>query len=132
MKLTEEVTDRLVHRILHGAFSGSADAEQALRHSQVACEQLQRRLEMLIGPLGVQALLNRALRLAQRSTPWLATVHAEENGTLFGLDEAGAGLTKEALLEGLAAFIRHLVILLADLIGEELAWCLLHEQWTDQ
>lgn len=84
--------------------------------AQVVMARLYERLGRLIGSSGLDALLGRALRLAQAKDPALANVRVEEGGCLVGLDHDSVD-SRQALTAVLAQVFE----LLVRFVGEDLA-----------
>lgn len=89
----------------------------------------------LIGQVGVEALMSRAVHLARRDYPWLGSDRPnspqhEENSfaeVARCLERSEAGLAADAA----AAVFARLVGLLATLIGDRLTAPLLYKAWPD-
>lgn len=98
---------------------------------QASCGELYRVLETALGPAGLQALLGRAIQLASREYPWLATVTAgtAADCALSGLSEAGAGLGVDEAVEGYAALLAAMIGLLITFIGEDLTLRFVGQAW---
>jgi hypothetical protein len=81
-------------------------------------------LAKVLGPSGIDALIARALRLAQRSDDKLAPVTLAPGGVLQNLPEGDV----EPLL---LALLVQLFELLARFIGEDLARRIIRDIWPD-
>jgi len=90
------------------------------------------RLEPVIGKRGVNALFNRALHVTGKTYPWLMTASVEENGAaqLAGLRLRLAGREPVEAEEASYVLLMTFSVLLANLIGESLAWRLLEPVWS--
>ena len=97
----------------------------------LAIDKLRPQLATLMGNIGFRAMLSRTLALANAEFPWLRAVHVKAEGSLEGLDELGAQLDPDQIVEGCAALLAHLLELLAAFIGETLMLRLLQEVWPN-
>jgi len=89
--------------------------------------RLYEHLGKLIGPVGFDTLLGRALVLARRARPALGGITAGPGGKLegpAGLTRAGSGFDEHAL-----AIVSHFIDLLMNLIGEDLALRTIRDIW---
>jgi hypothetical protein len=96
-------------------------------------ERLRRRLIVLIGPEGFDALFARALALARADYPVLADVRydaAEEYG-LTGLRESAPEHPPSDIRDALVAVTAHFLAVLVRLIGADLVVRLLREAWPE-
>jgi hypothetical protein len=84
---------------------------------------------MLMGNAGYRALLVRALALTTEDLPWMRAVQVKADGTLDGLDELRAQLSREELAEGQVALLAQLLGTLVAFIGEKLTLRLVREIW---
>lgn len=112
------------------SYSGShADAAALAAAARRAYGELVRVSVPLIGALGFDALLGRAVHVARREHPWLADVAAS------GEDRFGAVVVcvrqrdATSAAEGAAAVLAVVAGLLVSLIGEGLTWRLLRQAW---
>lgn len=87
----------------------------------------------LIGQIGVDALIARALHLAQREHPWLsAAPESDPANELFADVIARLGRQNPATAtEGMAAVFAAFAGLLVTFIGEALTTSLLRQAWPD-
>lgn len=95
------------------------------------CGKLRQPLSRLAGVAGFRALLFRALALTHDDVRWMKAVHVTAEGYLEGLDESQARLSHDAIAEGEAVLIAHLIGLLVTFIGAELTVRLVQEEWPD-
>lgn len=95
------------------------------------CEKLREPLGRLLGVDGFRSLLSRALALAGTEVPWLRGLKIKGNGSLAGLDELEVKLDLDAIAEGEAVLVGHLVGLLVTFIGPALTLRLLHDIWPE-
>jgi hypothetical protein len=114
--------------------SGSGEAAEGLAAAaRRAYDELARVSTPLIGPVGVDALIARALHLAQQEHPWLAA--APESGpanepfaqVIASLDRQNPAVATE----GTAAVFATFAGLLVTFIGEALTTSLLRKAWPD-
>jgi len=82
--------------------------------------KLRDRLVKLVGALGFEALLRRALKLAKIEAPLLAPVDVARNGDLAGLAQALVGRSAAESIEASACLLAHFLELLATFIGADL------------
>lgn len=114
----------------YGSAAGADALAAAVRR---AYDDLARVAAPLIGQVGVDALLGRALHLAQREYPWLA--HAREpeqwkgpfDQIIFCLERQDSAVATEAAGAVLGAFMG----LLVTFIRESLTEGLLRKAWPD-
>ena len=94
-------------------------------------EKLRPHLATLMGNVGFQALLSRALVLAHAEVPWLCATRVTAEGFLEGLDEVEleAQLDPEEIFEGRVILLAQLLGLLVAFIGENLTLRLVREVW---
>lgn len=112
----------LAHRIVVHETGENPDPAQLAVAVDKACSALGDDLTDVLGERGVAALLGRAVHLAGREHRLLAGVQVARGSTgcLSGLADAlTAGTPEEAAAAG-TAILRHLLDLLALLLGEEL------------
>ncbi len=94
----------------------------------LVCEKLRPHLATLMGNAGFQALMSRALALAQAKSAWLRTVHVKPDGSLETEPETPPP-DPEALAESGDLLVAQLLGLLVMFIGENLTLQLLREVW---
>jgi hypothetical protein len=106
---------------------GLADATEQV------CQKLTSRLARLVSAGGSQALLSRALHVAQPQFPFLMGVRAglAPGAALERLSEQLAGVDPEQALDGLVAVLDQLFDLLGKFIGDDLTLRLVREVWPD-
>ena len=114
--------------------AGSAAGTDALTAAaRRAYDDLARVSAPLIGQAGVEALTDRALRLAQQEYPWLARTREPEHAerpfaaVIVSLERQDPAVATEAAATVFAAFTG----LLVTFIGEPLAARLLRQAWPD-
>jgi len=120
---------RMLAREAGNVAESSAVAEAAGR----LCEHLARQLIPLIGDAVITALCDRAVYLAQRQVPGLASPPlSEPDGTPFTRVRQFIADQEPALVaEAAVALLTTLTELLASFIGESLTTRLLREAWPD-
>jgi hypothetical protein len=94
-----------------------------------ASEKLRPPLALLMGSVGVSALLSRAKALAGAENPWLGSVQVKADGAFNGFEELESQVSPDEFLGGCVALLAQLVGLLVALIGEDLTLRLLREAW---
>jgi hypothetical protein len=111
----------------------AAEAEALAAAAQRAYDDLLRVSTPLIGQVGVDALMGRALHLAQQQFPWLLHTREPEQWAgpfaqvIFGLERQDPAVALEAAGAVFAIFIG----LLVTFIGEPLTTGLLRKAWPD-
>jgi hypothetical protein len=100
---------------------------------QSACDALYARLWPLISVLGFQTLFGRAIRLASREFPSLATLSvtaAESHCALSGLAHSEDTLPRDdGADDAFVAVLAHFVALLLLFIGEDLGLRTIRDVW---
>jgi len=109
--------------------TGKAPAEVAIAFR--VCEKLRGPMGTLMGIGGFHALLRRAVALAQGEVRWLKAVQVKEHGSLDGLREAAAELSREEIREGEIILLAHFFGLLVTFIGEALTLNLVRSVWPE-
>lgn len=94
-------------------------------------EKLRVPLSNLTGVAGFRVLLSRALALAGEEVRWMMAIHVDAHGSLEGLDDACARLSRDEISEGEAVLIARLIGLLVTLIGSPLTLHLLQDIWPE-
>ena len=137
-RLPSPAVRRLARRLLAQEAGGRADPDGLMDAAETASTKLGAHLSRLVGGLGYQALLRRAVHLAgtefprlQRDTAGWATGEpgvdaglGRLRGTLRLLGAAEAG-------PALAAVFAHLVWLLVTFIGQDLTTRTLRQVWPE-
>ena len=123
----------LAARVLVNKAGRDADAASVAIAARRRFEELAGVLTPIIGQVGMDALADRALHLAQREYPWLGNTRNPEQveGRLIGvsmsLEHQEPGLATEAAAAVLAQF----AALLVTMIGEPLTVRLMRQAWPD-
>ena len=92
-------------------------------------EKLRPHLVTFMGNVGFQALLSRALSLANAEVRWLRTVQVKADGSMEGWDELEAKVDPDEIFEGRVVLLAQLLGLLLAFIGEKLTLQLVREAW---
>lgn len=129
MKQTDPAVKDLARRLLLLEANPGEHAEGAGGDALKVFEKLRSHLSRLVGVAGFQALLARALALAKSETSWLEAVRVQPDGTLEGFREAARRLPAEAVTDGSAALLAHLLGLLVTFVGEALTLRLVADIW---
>ena len=116
-------------RHLATAGGEAALAEVASRAVRL-CEQLVRHLSQLVGGTGIRTLLDRSVRLASASYPWLGSASTGSDGPAAALHICLVSQPADVATEGFVLVLSTLVGLLVKLIGEGLVTRVLHELWS--
>jgi hypothetical protein len=90
-------------------------------------EKLRPCLAQIVGDLGFNAVLSRALAISKADVAWLRAVHVKPDGSLEGLDELEAKVDPQEMAEGRVVLLAEFVSLLMELIGERLVLQLVHQ-----
>jgi hypothetical protein len=104
----------------------SAAVEATLR-------RLHGQLSRLVGPVGLLALLMRAVHLAKKDFPWVAELEFRV-GSEVAVVGLGACVEREGsqvVLAGCGRVLAHLLGLLCTFIGEDLTLRLLRREWPE-
>lgn len=119
----------LARRLLDQEAGGTNDAGVVIAHS--ALERMRLHLTPLVGVVGYNTLLSRALALASRDVEWLEPIRVAADGSLQGMQAAGQGLDPAEAARGGAAILSLLLELLVTFIGEDLTLRLIHDAWSN-
>jgi hypothetical protein len=118
----------LVHRAGEAPGGAALATAARLTFDELACV-----LVPLIGQIGMDALVGRAVHLARREYPWLA-----DSGTVEGADGPFVRVSKSLehqdsalAIRAAAAVLAHFTGLLVTMIGESLAVRLMRQAWPD-
>jgi hypothetical protein len=93
------------------------------------CEKLRPYLATLMGNTGFDALLSRALAVANADDARLRPVHVKEDGSLGGFDGPEGPMDPETMAEASVVLVSHLLGLLVAFIGESLTVRMVRELW---
>jgi hypothetical protein len=107
----------------------NGSSENKTSAAWLVSEKLRPRLAIFMGAVGFQALLFRALILANAEVPWLRAVHVKADGSFEGLDELGTQVDPKEIFEGCVVLLAQLLGLLVAFIGEDLTLHLTREVW---
>jgi hypothetical protein len=124
---------QLAVRVLMHQAGPNADAAALAAAARRAYDELARVVAPLIGQVGIDALAARAVHLARREYPWLATTREPEqpDGPFtqvnYSMEQQDPALATEAAAAVLAIFTG----LLATFIGEPLTTRLMRKAWPD-
>ncbi len=124
---------RLARRLVLAEAQGLDRPDALVAACERAWERLRRRLIVLIGPMGCDALFARALALARSDHPMLTGVTAD---TANGSGLAGVrGRLPEGeptdVLAALMAVLVHFLAVLVRLIGADLVVRVVREIWSE-
>jgi hypothetical protein len=121
----------LARRILD--HEGGASLEPAANALELACGRLNFHLAELLGAGGVAALTKRALHLAQREQPVLATVDLTVGSAacFSNLAQSLADCSDEEAFAAATAVLAHIIALLIMLLGEELGTRPIQKLWPN-
>jgi hypothetical protein len=124
---------QLAVRILRRQAGPHADAAALAAAARRSYEDLADVLSPLIGQTGIDTLVARAVHLAQRDYPWLATTRdpQQQEGPFaevtLSLEQQDAALATEAAAAVLATFTG----LLCTFVGESLTTRMMRQAWPD-
>ena len=121
----------LARHILEEEAGGSSDPGASAAALESACRRLAGHLVDLLGSGGVNAMLRRALRLAQREQPLLAgvAVSGAPGACFSGLMESLASSTDEEARSAAATILTQMLELLVMLFGEDLGMKPIRKLW---
>ena len=140
MTSAEAAQRSLARRLLEREAGEGRAAEELAAAAERACQKFYPQLARLIGAEGFHAVLARALRLAQRESPFLAGVEGEPGGEvgarhavplLKGLREAVRGRDPAEVSDGVVAVFANLIWLLATFVGESVALRQVSSIWPE-
>lgn len=120
-----DLSQRLMAHETEGNKASKTTAQAAFQ----VFERLRPHLAVLMGNAGFRALLSRALAVADAEVAWLHTVQVNPDGSLQGLDELEAQVSREQMAEGCVFLIAQLLGLLGAFIGENLTVQIVGEVW---
>jgi hypothetical protein len=118
--------------LLHEAGNGRTPGEFADAMER-ACLALHRQLAPLLSAAGFDAMIGRAVKLAARDFPFLATVSSTtpRNGCFDGLRQAAEQRESKDVETALVAILANFIWLLVIFIGENLGLRKLREVWPE-
>jgi hypothetical protein len=121
----------LARRLIGHETDGSSDPAAFTAAADTVCRAMGDYLKDLVGPRGVVALMARALSLAKREHPLLASVTLGTGpSTRFsGLAEALASVSAEDAAAASSSILAHLLGLLILLLGNELGLQPVRKLW---
>lgn len=131
MEQAAPVVRELARRLVAIETNRSERAEGNAHGALSVFEKLRSHLSRLVGVAGFQALLSRALALAKTEFGWLEAVRVQADATLEGFHEAAQRQPAEAVVDGSAALLTQLLVLLVTFIGEALTLRLVKDAWPD-
>jgi hypothetical protein len=122
----------LARRIIQEEAGASPDPAAAAAALEAASQKLKDHLVDLLGSGGVNALLRRALHLAQREQPLLAglAVNGAESACFTGLTESLAARSEAEATAAAVTILTHMLDLLVLLLGEELGTKPIRKLWS--
>ena len=129
-RATPQMRTTAMRLIVHEARGNKPSVTKAVADFST-CEKLGPHLATLVGNGGYQALLSRALALAQAEVPWLRAVRVKADGTLEGVEQHHAQLGPDKFFEGRVVLFAQLLGLLVAFIGENLTLGLVREVWPN-
>jgi hypothetical protein len=123
----------LASRLLQFEAGGQQRAEPLAEATERVFARLRRRLVVVVGTAGYEALAVRALQLAQERVPALsgAQLAVGPDGTLTGVREYALAVDAPAATDGLTAIVASLIGLLVTFIGEDLTHGLVQQAWPE-
>lgn len=134
------MNDTALRRILLRWLADEGGGDQALSAARAVAaarllERMTERLSVVIGSLGVQAILLRALALSRREFAFLSGEHLVPLERSDGMGEALRACLEaqrpEVVTRATLTLFTTVVKLLVAAIGERLAWSLLRDVWPD-
>ncbi len=133
MSIAPSQTAALARRLVMIEARGLDRPEELAEAGERAWERLRRRLTVLIGPEGFDALFARALALSRSDYPMLAGIQYEAaNGYgLTGLREIAHERAPTDVLNATVIVTANFLAVLARLIGVDLVVRLMREAWPE-
>ena len=127
----ERLSD-FARRLLRHEAESAGHADELAVGFERACRAMHDRLAPLISSSGFHTLLARALRLAARDSPFLASVSISTSGDC-ALSGLGSTETRDPaeVADGLTAALAHFMWLLVIFIGENLGLRKVREIWPE-
>ncbi len=129
MKQAAPAAQDLARRLL--TLEAGADNALVVHALLRTFEKLRVNLTKMIGGAGFQALLTRALALAQLEAAWLTAVQVEPKGMLAGFEENAHAQSPEEAMEGGTVLLAQILGLLILFVGEALTFHILHDIWSE-
>ena len=128
----ERLSD-FARRILRREAESGGHANEMVVGFERACRALHEGLAPLISSSGVHTLLARALKLAARDSPLLASASVSFNGDckLSGLVATTGTPDSDEVSDALSAVLAHFMWLLVTFIGENLGVGKVREIWPE-
>ena len=111
---------QLARRLLEEEAGGQSEPAVVGRAAEEVLRRLRDRLVTLVGARGFEALLRRALTLAEGEIPELERVRVAPGGGVVGLPSAIEARTEGEATAGPLRLLGHFFELLATFIGEDL------------
>ena len=114
----------------------AAQAQSGLEVAQIAeqtCRRMRERLAILIGGLGFNSLINRAVNLTRSQMLTLDGVRVDVYGEqcLVGLQEWAETRDRDEVMLTLVAVFANFIALLFNFVGEDLSLRLLRDTWPE-
>jgi hypothetical protein len=136
MVMSQRPPERLsdfARRLLRHEAERAGRADELVAAFQRVCGALHERLAPLLSASGYQTLFARALKLAARDFPFLASVTIGTNGecALSGLPATTDTLDPGEVADAFTAVLAHFIWLLVIFIGENLGLRKVHEAWPE-
>ncbi len=119
---------QLAERLIAAKRTGPTPSEGTTTSFPIL-ERLHPALAALVGTVGVNALMARAIALTTPAAPWLRGLQVTADGALQGLGDFEAKVTPEQVREGRTALLTQLLGLLRRFIGDHLTVQMLREVW---
>jgi hypothetical protein len=128
----ERLTD-FAHRLLRHEAESAGDVHQIAIAFERACRALHERLAPLISSTGFHTLIARALKLAARDFPFLASVSISTNDgcALTGLAGASEKRDSPEVADAFTTALAHFMWLLVIFIGENMGLRKMREIWPE-
>lgn len=114
-------------RLIEDAAAGDSDPIVVALAAEQVFRRLHAHLATLIGVVGFEMLLTRALKLARARLPALSAIEVTPAGTIAGLAEAVGKRTPAEAFEVPVTLLAQFIQLLAAFVGDDLALHLVSE-----
>lgn len=129
----DDALRKLALKVLAHRQGAGPAAEAFAAAARQAYDDLAREAAPLIGQVGIDAVTDRAIHVAQRKYSWLADAHApgQVEGPFSGVVAALERQAPPIATEAAAAVFATLAGLLITFIGEPLTMSLLRKAWPE-
>ncbi len=118
-------------RLIALELSGPESTKSASQRAISSFEKLRSQIITLMGSGGFQALLTRAIALAQSDVEWLRQVHVNADGMIETPLQVQPPISTEQMTEGSAIVLAHFLGLLVTFVGVRIMVNIVRETWPE-